>query len=108
MKRLIALITIAALPMSLAAQDDAPKEVPEAKTWVSEQSARVGGKNIDYTVFGDVFGAWDWSHAQPDLQGFKLPMPNTSIDLAMAMKQNPSMIKYKADLAQFIKGGASN
>jgi len=115
----------------------------------------------NYTVFGDVFGAWDWSHAQPDLQGFKLPMPNTSIDLAMAMKQNPSMrvlvqqgyydlatphlateyyinhmdlpdelrqnielvyyeaghmmyvhepsmIKYKADLANFISGGGSD
>ena len=45
----------------------------------------------DYTVFGDVFLKWDWSHAQPDLQGFKLPFPNTAIDLAFAMKQNPSM-----------------
>jgi len=115
----------------------------------------------NYTVFGNVIGAWDWSHAQPDLQGFKLPMPNTSIDLAMAMKQNPSMrvlvqqgyydlatphlateyyidhmdltdelrtnielvhyeaghmmyvhepsmVKYKADLARFVNGGASD
>ena len=45
----------------------------------------------NYTVFGDVFGSWDWSHAQPDLQGFKLPMPNTAIDLAHTMKQNPNM-----------------
>jgi carboxypeptidase C (cathepsin A) len=45
----------------------------------------------NYAVFGDVFGAWDWSHAQPDLQGFKLPMPNTAIDLEHTMKQNPSM-----------------
>ena len=45
----------------------------------------------NYTVFGNVFGAWDWSHAQPDLQGFKLPMPNTAIDLEHTMKQNPSM-----------------
>ncbi len=44
-----------------------------------------------YTVFGNVFGAWDWGHAQPDLQGFKLPMPNTAIDLAFTMQQNPSM-----------------
>jgi carboxypeptidase C (cathepsin A) len=115
----------------------------------------------NYTVFGNVFGAWDWSHAQPDLQGFKLPIPNTSVDLTMAMKQNPSMrvlvqqgyydlatphlateyyidhmdlsdelrqnielvyyeaghmmyvhepsmVKYKADLARFIQAGASN
>ena len=45
----------------------------------------------NYTVFGNVFLAWDWSHAQPDLQGFKLPMPNTAIDLEHTMKQNPSM-----------------
>ncbi|HNP62344.1 MAG TPA: hypothetical protein PKH39_00335 [Woeseiaceae bacterium] len=45
----------------------------------------------NYTVFGNLFLQWDWSHAQPDLQGFKLPMPNTSIDLAMTMQQNPSM-----------------
>lgn len=44
-----------------------------------------------YTVFGDVFGTWDWSHAQPDLQGFKLPVPNTAIDLELTMKQNPTM-----------------
>ena len=44
-----------------------------------------------YKVFGDVFGQWDWSHAQPDLGGFKLPFPNTAIDLAYAMNQNPSM-----------------
>ncbi len=45
----------------------------------------------NYTVFGDLILAWDWSHAQPDLEGFKLPMPNTSVDLAMTMQQNPGM-----------------
>ena len=45
----------------------------------------------NYTVFGNVFMQWDWSHAQPDVPGFKLPFPNTAIDLAFAMKQNPSM-----------------
>ena len=45
----------------------------------------------NYSVFGNVFGKWDWSHSQPDLGGFKLPFPNTSIDLTYAMKQNPSM-----------------
>ncbi len=44
----------------------------------------------NYAVFGNV-GDWDWRHAQPDLGGFKVPFPNTSIDLTFAMKQNPSM-----------------
>jgi len=43
-----------------------------------------------YAVFGDVFDKWDWSHHQPG-SGFKLPVPNTSIDLAYAMNQNPNM-----------------
>lgn len=45
----------------------------------------------NYTVFGNVFFSWDWGHAQPDLQGFKLPIPNTAIDLEHTMQQNPSM-----------------
>jgi carboxypeptidase C (cathepsin A) len=45
----------------------------------------------NYTVFGNIFMKWDWSHRQPDLQGFKLPFPDTSVDLAYAMRQNPSM-----------------
>jgi carboxypeptidase C (cathepsin A) len=45
----------------------------------------------NYAVFGDVFAKWDWRHAQPGLNGFKLPFPNTAVDLAYAMKQNPSM-----------------
>lgn len=45
----------------------------------------------DYVVFAGIFGDWDWSHRQPDVPGFKLPFPNTSIDLAYTMKQNPSM-----------------
>jgi carboxypeptidase C (cathepsin A) len=45
----------------------------------------------NYTVFGNIFLKWDWSHRQPDLQGFKLPFPNTAVDLAFAMRQNPSM-----------------
>ena len=45
----------------------------------------------NYTVFGNVWPKWDWSHAQPDLGGFKLPFPNTSVDLAYAMTQNPAM-----------------
>lgn len=45
----------------------------------------------NYTVFGNIFMKWDWSHRQPDLQGYKLPFPDTSVDLAYAMRQNPSM-----------------
>jgi carboxypeptidase C (cathepsin A) len=45
----------------------------------------------EYVVFGDVFRDWDWSHKQPDLSGFELPFPNTNVDLAHAMKKNPSM-----------------
>jgi len=45
----------------------------------------------NYAVFGNVFGKWDWGHKQPNLGGFKIPMPNTAIDLAMALQQNPSM-----------------
>jgi len=45
----------------------------------------------NYTVFGRLFVNWDWSHQQPDMGGFKLPFPNTAVDLAFAMKQNPSM-----------------
>ncbi len=45
----------------------------------------------NYTVFGNIFLKWDWSHRQPDLPGFKLPFPNTAVDLAYAMRQNPSM-----------------
>ena len=36
-------------PIGLAAEEK-PAEVPEAKTWVTDQSARVGGKNIAYSV----------------------------------------------------------
>ena len=45
----------------------------------------------NYKVFGNVGATWDWGHAQPDLGGFKNPAPNTSIDLAYTMKQNPEM-----------------
>jgi len=45
----------------------------------------------EYVVFGNVFGKWDWSHRQPDLRGFKLPFPNTNVDLGQAIVKNPSM-----------------
>lgn len=45
----------------------------------------------DYKVFGNVFGKWDFSHVQPDSGGFRLPYPDTAVDLAYAMIQNPKM-----------------
>jgi carboxypeptidase C (cathepsin A) len=45
----------------------------------------------NYKVSGGLWVHWDWRHAQPDLGGFKSPIPNTSIDLTFAMKRNPSM-----------------
>jgi len=45
----------------------------------------------DYVVFGEVFENWDWKHKQPDMGGFRLPFPNTLVDLGLAMRQNPSM-----------------
>lgn len=45
----------------------------------------------NYKAMGGLFAQWDWSHAQPDLGGFKSPIPNTSVDLTYAMKRNPSM-----------------
>lgn len=52
----------------------------------------VDAEGETYTVFGNVFLDWDWSHAQPDVTGIpKLPFPNTSVDLAYTMRQNPGM-----------------
>lgn len=34
---------------------------------------------------------WDQGHVQPDLDGQKVPIANTAIDLAYAMTQNPKM-----------------
>jgi carboxypeptidase C (cathepsin A) len=45
----------------------------------------------EYVVSGGLWKNWDWQHAQPDLGGFKLPFPNTLVDLSLAMKQNPGM-----------------
>jgi carboxypeptidase C (cathepsin A) len=47
--------------------------------------------SANYVVSANVFMDWDWRHKQPDMNGFTLPFPNTSVDLAYAMKQNPSM-----------------
>jgi carboxypeptidase C (cathepsin A) len=48
-------------------------------------------KSDEYVVSGGFFTEWDWSHKQPDLGGFELPFPNTTVDLEYAMKRNPAM-----------------
>jgi carboxypeptidase C (cathepsin A) len=45
----------------------------------------------EYVVSGELWMNWDWGHKQPDTGGFKLPFPNTLVDLSLAMKQNPNM-----------------
>ena len=45
----------------------------------------------EYVVSGGLWQHWDWGHAQPGQGGFKLPFPNTLVDLSMAMKRNPNM-----------------
>lgn len=44
-----------------------------------------------YIVSGDVWEKWDWGHVQPDSGGFKVPYPDTLVDLSYAMKENPNM-----------------
>ena len=44
----------------------------------------------EYAFSGDVGKDWDNRHAQPDV-GDKVTHPNTSVDLAWAMKLNPKM-----------------
>jgi carboxypeptidase C (cathepsin A) len=45
----------------------------------------------EYVISGKLWMSWDWQHAQPDLEGYKVPFPNTLVDLSMTMKLNPSM-----------------
>ena len=45
----------------------------------------------EYVISGGLWKDWDWQHAQPDLEGGKVPFPNTLVDLSMTMKLNPSM-----------------
>jgi len=52
------------------------------------------GKDLAYRVSGRVGQHWDWGHATPGAGLFgagKLPVPNTSRDLARAMGQSPNM-----------------
>ncbi len=49
------------------------------------------GRDLEYKVSGGVWRKWDWGHATPDSGSFKIPVPDTSVDLARAMGQNPHM-----------------
>jgi len=44
-----------------------------------------------YVLSGDVYQKWDNSHAEPDVQGGKVPWANTVVDLSQAMTLNPKM-----------------
>ena len=44
-----------------------------------------------YVASAELWKDWDQSHAQPDIDGPKVPIANTAIDLAQAMTQNPHM-----------------
>jgi len=46
-------------------------------------------QDVDYKVFGNVWGKWDWSHVMPG--GGKSPYPDTVADLSYAMKENPNL-----------------
>lgn len=47
------------------------------------------GRDLEYKVSGNVWMSWDWKHRQPDLGGFAVPFPNTSVDLARMMGESP-------------------
>lgn len=49
------------------------------------------GKDEEYTVSGNVFQKWDWSHKQPDSGGFPIPWPDLRPDLARALTTNPGL-----------------
>lgn len=49
------------------------------------------GRDMEYVVSGGFWGKWDWNHVAPGLGGFPLPHPNTAVDLAYALGQNPHM-----------------
>ncbi len=50
MRRQATLLALALISLPVFADGDAPTEVPEAKTWVTEHTARIGGKNVAYTA----------------------------------------------------------
>ena len=52
------------------------------------------GHDLEYRVSGGLWQRWDWTHTTPSGGQWgpqKLPFPNTSIDLAVAMHRSPGM-----------------
>jgi len=45
----------------------------------------------EYVLSGDLEKDWDNRHEQPDLGGFKVPYPNTIVDLSQTITVNPKM-----------------
>jgi carboxypeptidase C (cathepsin A) len=49
------------------------------------------GRDMDYAVMGQLDGEWDWTHESPDRGFWSSPVPNTAVDLARAMTENPHL-----------------
>lgn len=65
---------------------------PFLAAFMSYYQTELGVKtDQEYVVSGKLWMHWDWGHAQPDRGGFKVPFPNTLVDLSLTMKQNPNM-----------------
>ncbi|KFZ37212.1 carboxypeptidase [Shewanella mangrovi] len=61
-------------------------------TFMDYYATDLGVKDAtDYVVFGNVFSKWDFGHKQPNFSGFKMPFPDTGVDLSYAMIQSPKM-----------------
>jgi len=49
-------------------------------------------RDKDYHIWGDnLWAKWDWKHASPGAGSWGSPAPNTGIDLAHALGQNPNL-----------------
>lgn len=49
-------------------------------------------RDRDYHIWGDnLWMKWDWKHASPGSGSWGSPAPNTAIDLAYALGQNPNL-----------------
>jgi len=49
-------------------------------------------RDRDYHIWGDdLWAKWDWQHRSPGAGGWATPAPNSAVDLAHAMAQNPNL-----------------
>jgi len=49
------------------------------------------GEGIEFKSGIDIYGSWDYKHQPPGTDKALIALPNVLPDLAVAMKQNPSM-----------------